>query len=276
MSPQWVSTDRFRQPKPNPKYQTKELGVWSVSAFLACVTILLFGWYLGSKIYAGGKIFPIQSGELFSAWYRWSNLPHRQIGLGDKCNYADVTMDARVEMDFTSHSYTMKNTFFASLFGPGPETLAAELVFRSRHEGDGRCWEISGSTGTIAVRLSQTLAPAAIAVHQSIQHQLSSRTVMAPRQLTIWAIDGGTTEGQPHANREHKPIDDFLVSGRSVPKDLQGQKVVNIMDFEFAKNSGVSSQVFLVPSSPRTNLIIVEVRDNWGGNRTCIQRIGVY
>lgn len=163
---------------------------------------------------------------------------------------------------------------FAALFAP--QQRAAELVFRNRHEGDGRCWEIDGVAGTIAVRLSELCTPTSIAVHQSIQHQLSPLAAMAPRRLAVWVLDGKTTEGYLAESRERKPIGDFLISGRTLPKDIRGRSVVKVMDFEFVQNSGVSAQVFGISSSPRTNLIIVEVKENWGGNRTSIQRIAVY
>ncbi|KAJ6567793.1 hypothetical protein B0H10DRAFT_1965251 [Mycena sp. CBHHK59/15] len=273
MSPQWISTDRFRRPRPKMQRQAWQLVLWTVSASLS-IAILLFSGYLGSHIYAVLFRLTVYSDLLVDRTSEWQNISTMQPELGHKHDYADITMGARVELAFTSRSYTSEETLFAALFAP--QQRAAELVFRSRHEGDGRCWEINGVTGTIAVRLSELLTPTAIVVHQSIQHQLSTRAVMAPRRLAVWTIVGGTAEDSLAESREHKPVGDFLVSGRTLPKDIRGRSVVKVMDFEFTRNSGVSAQVFPIPSSPRTNLMIVEVKENWGGNRTCIQRIAVY
>lgn len=197
-----------------------------------------------------------------------------------KRDYADITMGAEVVLAFTSRARTTeKDSLIPSLFGTGPQRRAAELVFRSRHEADGRCWEIDGGAGTIAVRLAEFLTPTVVAVHQSLQHQLSPRAIMAPRRLTVWAIDRGTVstnQGFRVESRERRPISDFLVPGRTVPNDLKGGSVVKVMDFEFSQQSGVPAQVFPVATSPKTDLIIVEVEENWGGERTCIQRIAVY
>ncbi|KAJ7621793.1 hypothetical protein DFH06DRAFT_1143529 [Mycena polygramma] len=250
--PQWVSTDQFRRPKPGKK-SGKMFRAWKPLPDL-------YQFNLRGK-------FDYASGKISRGW----NLLH-QSQLYRKFDYADTTTGAKVEMAFTSRSHTTEKTLFAGYFNP--QERAAKSVFRSRLEGDGQCWEITGVTGTIAVWLSQSLTPTAIAVHQSIQHQLSSRANMAPRHLAIWALDD--REGHKYEGRESKPISEFLVLGQKLPKQIANRRVVNVLDLEFSRNSGLSAQIFPITSSPRTNLIIVEVKGNWGGRRTCIQRIGVY
>ena len=254
--------------------QAWHLAFWTILVFLGITSLLFSGYYLHTYfhtvlfcliVYLSSGLTEFQSGKTSRPFN--PELTHRR-------DYADITMGACVELAFTSRSYTTEDALFSALFSP--QQRAAELVFRSRHEGDGRCWEIDGVTGTIAVRLPELLTPTAIVVHQSIQHQLSLRAAMAPRRLAVWAIDWGTIEGYLVESKERKPIGDFLIPGRTLPKDIRGRSVVNIMDFEFTRNSGVAAQVFPVPSSPQTNLIIVEVKENWGGNRTCIQRVAVY
>jgi hypothetical protein len=185
-------------------------------------------------------------------------------------------MGAEILLAFTSRAYiTERDSVIPAFYDAGPQRHAAELVFRTRLENDGRCWEIDGGTGTIAVRLSESLTPTEIVLYQSIQHQLSPRAIMAPRFLSVWAVTE-TNQGYPRESREHRPIKDFLVSGRAVPKDIRGSTVVKVMDFEFAQQAGVHAQVFHIATAPKTDIIVVEVRENWGGERTCIQRIAVY
>ncbi|KAJ7717428.1 hypothetical protein DFH07DRAFT_785175 [Mycena maculata] len=171
-----------------------------------------------------------------------------------KRDYADITMGAEV----------------VSMCDEPCLHLGEGFIFRSRLDNDGRCWEIDGGAGTITVRLSEFLVPTAIAVHQSIQHQLSPRANMAPRRLTVWAVDFGGSNQAESTDRERRLINDFLVSGRTAPKDIQGRSVVKVMDFEFSQQSGVPVQVFPVATSRNTDFIIleVEVKQNWGGERT--------
>ncbi|KAK7024120.1 hypothetical protein R3P38DRAFT_2779665 [Favolaschia claudopus] len=191
-----------------------------------------------------------------------------------KRDLADVTMGAEVVLALTSPASTEKASILRFADEKRRQRRAAELVFRGRHDNDSRCWEIEGRTGTIAVRLSEVSVPSLIAIYHSIHNASSPRADTTPRLVTVWALD--LAQDSPAMDPYRRPILDFIISGRSVPNDIKHQGVIKLLDFELAQRSRVPVQIFPVPVSLRTNLIIVQLRDNWGGERTCIHRIGVY
>ncbi|KAJ7026469.1 hypothetical protein C8F04DRAFT_1268112 [Mycena alexandri] len=259
MSTRWTSTDRFRRPRARPRVEPEAQRSF---LWILCIAALGIGLYAGNKFYRPGKLFGACLGRY---------LPGAVLSSSQR-NYADITMGAEVVLAFTTRSHiTEKDSLLPSFYNNGPQRRAAELVFKTRHEDDGRCWEIDGGIGTIAIRLSESIIPTAIAVHQSIQHQLSSRAISAPRTLAVWAVQEEILD-----ESTGRSIVDFLTTGSTVPKDLKGKQAVKLLDFEFVQAAGVATQMFPIATSHRTDLIIVEVQENWGGKRTCIQRITIY
>ncbi|KAJ7736337.1 hypothetical protein DFH07DRAFT_779684 [Mycena maculata] len=253
MHTHWVSTDRFRRPRPETKRKVWKPDLWKciLSAFIS-IAVVLFSMDLGHHMHQSGKTSLPQMLQLRRI---------SQTATYSKRDYADITMGAEVVLAFTSRAYIAERDSVVPFFWEtGPQLRAAQLVFRSRLDNDGRCWEIDGGAGTIAVRLSEFLVPTAVAVHQSIQHQLSPRANMAPRRLTVWAVDSEGSNQAESTGRERRLINDFLVSGRTAPKDIKGRSVLKLMDFEFSQQSGVPVQVFPVATSHKTDLIILEVR----------------
>lgn len=160
-------------------------------------------------------------------------------------------------------------------YGGSRHAEAAELVFRSRDPEDGRCWKFSGASGHIAIKLSESVNPRYLAIHQPIQHQLSDHaSAEAPRHLEVWGI--------PELQDRSMPVDDalerrtlklaqFQASGYGLPRFLhETDEVVQIGEFEFSARSGKVSQTFPLISQGALKAVIIDIRDNWGGDETCV------
>ncbi|KAF9006291.1 hypothetical protein BDZ89DRAFT_1144869 [Hymenopellis radicata] len=284
----WVSTDTPRASIQSARRRSvceKPFAIISgyLSIAVLATSVLLF--FAGASSLSISAVW--KSSRSLASWFSEADPPpatHRR-------DFAEITTGAQVVLALTSPSITVERVSWfrhhaLSLlsgcdFDGSRQLSSAQQVFRERDEYDGTCWMFAGKHGSIAVLLSESTSPTSIVLHQPIHHQLSERTAsQAARQVVVWGLPDPEQDQRapPEHNQNTSGLERFtaLGYGTSLPRSISREaQLIKLGEFEFAKNSGVSRQVFPMHTTHLVEMVVVEVMDNWGAERTCVHRISI-
>ncbi len=141
----------------------------------------------------------------------------------------------------------------------------------------GKCWEIEGSMGHLAVQLPDVVAVTDVSVDHVPPHLLSRADVgRAPKGITIWALVNDTTARRFPESRSPAL---FAANFRTPSPIRLTDRFVKLKEFAFDIHSSLHHQFFAVDPSAsdvQTSLVVVEINSNHGSNTTCLYYVGVY
>ena len=130
---------------------------------------------------------------------------------------------------------------------------------------EGDCWEFSGSTGQIGIRLSSPIWVTHCAVDSPAPSKLSSRNFARnPLNMTLWGLFDHVPDSIPQKT--------FSTHGHQARKSG-----VALVDIEYRPSEGKTHHTF---RSRRVHKaveeVVIEIQGNHGGSTTCIYWIAVY
>lgn len=141
----------------------------------------------------------------------------------------------------------------------------------------GKCWEIEGSMGHLAVQLPDVVAVTDVSVDHVPPHLLSRADVgRAPKGITIWALVNDTTARRFPESRSPAL---FAANFRTPSPIRLTDRFIKLKEFAFDIHSSLHHQFFAVDPSAsdvQTSLVVVEITSNHGSNTTCLYYVGVY
>jgi len=140
--------------------------------------------------------------------------------------------------------------------------------------GVGNCWAIDGKRGHIGVQLSESVRIMSISINHVAPWLISEAdSRRAPRRMVLW---GRVKDVSAVAVSDSCTSDCFSPSAVS-PRRLE--RFVRLADFVYDNTSDRRLQVFDVDHQHITNTfsaVVLQIRDNWGANSTCLYHFGVY
>lgn len=143
----------------------------------------------------------------------------------------------------------------------------------------GDCWEFTGETGQIGIRLSGAVQISDVTldhIHPSaIAQNLGKR---APREFALW----GLVRDQSRAVPSDLPLAASFLTTGNVPSSIGSTNhFTPLMEGQYDIAAPLLHQTFVLPdgNSARDNwydTLILRVNSNWGANTTCMYHFGVY
>ncbi|KAJ3000373.1 hypothetical protein NUW54_g6793 [Trametes sanguinea] len=138
------------------------------------------------------------------------------------------------------------------------------------------CWNFPGDHGQVAIRLSRKITPS----HVALDFNLSFGLVRAPRDIVLWGVVDGT--GNRLAYDIHlQHYRDRVSQLGPAPAHAPVYTFLPMASFQYDPLSPFALQTFSVERAVQASgmsfgLVVVEIRSNWGGNRTAVCRIRVH
>lgn len=204
-------------------------------------------------------------------------------GFQDLRNYASSGANATIISEFTSPTHGVpklspfdyfKHKFLST---PGPKVLIPPpFVILEDSIEDGDCWKIPGSTGQVGVRLPTPIVISHVSFDYISPIRLSPFAIAsAPKRMSLWALVDDAFESTELDSLIKHPITEFLVRGTLV--DTPGF-FVWLADFQYNISGSTTLQQFDINHDLpiRTQVVVLRVESNEGGNTTCIYWLGIH
>ncbi|KAJ8095836.1 hypothetical protein PM082_022729 [Marasmius tenuissimus] len=167
--------------------------------------------------------------------------------------------------------------FFRGYYPQYARIVPAPIVIDS-HVQAGRCWAFRGSAGHIGISLSQPILVTGITFHHPDHRELAPELLaQAPSTVRLWSLQTDT---------QGAGIDAIDVNTNShVSAKRFSLDVANREPGSFALLATLSydptspgQRVFYPVTGPRyiSSIVVLEVTENWGGDRTCLYRISIH
>ncbi|KAK1233201.1 SUN domain-containing protein 3 [Marasmius sp. AFHP31] len=135
----------------------------------------------------------------------------------------------------------------------------------------GRCWTFSGSTGHIGIALADPIVVTHVVLHHPDHRELSHGLLaQSPSQLTLWSLLPSNAASVGLLE---------VVSGKKFtsPKNQRSPgDFVHLGNFTYDATSEPQRTVFEVSSEFVSSLVVVEIAENRGSDRTCLYRISIH
>lgn len=142
----------------------------------------------------------------------------------------------------------------------------------------GECWEFQGDTGHVGIALPVRVQISEIAVNYISAALVSPQAIRrAPKNITLWGLMDGSNGGYVSGNPDQRSTLSFTQSNLLPP-------TAHTMDYFIALGS-INYNITALPllqTSPVSGhnltfkMIVVEVKENWGADTTCMYTFGVY
>ncbi|KAI9069635.1 hypothetical protein FKP32DRAFT_1559301 [Trametes sanguinea] len=158
--------------------------------------------------------------------------------------------------------------------GPAPEGALQSLDFRRPS-----CWSFPGNHGQLGIRLSRKVIPTYIALDMAYPNPTEGKS-HAPRHVIFWGVVDGDSN---HAKYEKVLYEnkDAVARYGTGPAQTLGYTFIVLADFEYDGTSPFPLQAYrvagpVVDAEMVFGVVVVEVRSNWGGERTAICGVRVH
>ena len=135
------------------------------------------------------------------------------------------------------------------------------------------CWAFSGPRGQLGIDLSERIHVHNVTIDH-IAQELAADIGQAPRIVAVW----GRIDGEKNIRKARVYMDAAL----STPlQKTDGAVYLPLLQFEYKLSSASHIQTFAIPEEIRSlqiahNVVIVQIKDNWGSSQTCLYRIRVH
>lgn len=145
----------------------------------------------------------------------------------------------------------------------------------------GDCWEFQGSQGHLAIRLPRPSKLTALSIHYFPFHELSPQgQLQAPRTIVLWGlVRSPKAELVSRFPESRQPSGAFLRRGHVLPDGIEpGDVFVPVANATFNVKLSLRKQIVDFENAAHFlfDVIVVEVKDNWGGDSTCMYHVGVH
>ncbi|KAI6018424.1 hypothetical protein EDC04DRAFT_2576245 [Pisolithus marmoratus] len=147
---------------------------------------------------------------------------------------------------------------------------------------EGACWHLPDWLRQIAVAFRDVVCVTHVMVDH-IPAGLINVTDIAPRKLLLWGmVDGEDNLAKYHSLRNSATgtLCELLTAHRA-PALSRGMPFLPLVSFDYNIHATNHTQVFLI-LDPVTatgmdfSMVVLEILDNWGGEMTCLYRVGIY
>ncbi|KAI9057379.1 hypothetical protein FKP32DRAFT_1554420, partial [Trametes sanguinea] len=162
----------------------------------------------------------------------------------------------------------------SSSIGPAAQSIPDNVL---RGDLDGGCWSFAGNQGQLGIRLSQKINPTHVAVDMLTTYAFDPR---APRDIIVWGIvDGGANRLIFDADlRQYREAIAHYGAG---PAQTLGYDFLPLAYFQYNATAAFPLQTFhiaspVIASSMTFGVVVVEFRNNWGGDVTHVCRLRVH
>ena len=145
----------------------------------------------------------------------------------------------------------------------------------------GECWNISGTTAQLGIKL----AHGASLTHVTIDHipkEIAMDIGCAPRSMLLW----GAIDGRENRLKLEEAIKNHNFS---VPASLGRSQPLLRLNFDFALLASIEYDIsspsniqtfaleqYAVQSGVHIGVVVLEILDNWGGERTFLYRVRIH
>lgn len=145
----------------------------------------------------------------------------------------------------------------------------------------GHCWEVSGTSLQLGIRLPKMLRPSHISIDH-IPRELAIESGRAPRLVRLWgAVDGPSNAQLSRDVIEQRHATSSVISNATGPRMTGGQTYLLLAGAEYDIHGPSRTQTFpvypdIVASKVDFGVVVVEVASNWGSNTTCLYRVRIH
>ncbi|KAI6006110.1 hypothetical protein EDD15DRAFT_2127878, partial [Pisolithus albus] len=147
---------------------------------------------------------------------------------------------------------------------------------------EGSCWRLPGRLGQIAIAFRDIVRVTHIMVDH-IPVGLTNATESAPRKLLLW----GMVDGKDNLVKYHSLRNSAtgtlreLLTARTAPGLSRGMPFIPLVRFDYNIHATNHTQLFPILDSVAATgmdfgIVVLEILDNWGGELTCLYRVGIY
>lgn len=155
--------------------------------------------------------------------------------------------------------------------GFGVGSKAEEALSPDMHAG--KCWPFNGQEGQLGVALAQRIYVEEITVHHISPKAAVYDIASAPKEMEVW----GKVEGAENAEKVAR-------WRQSNPDDADTKVVgtfIRLSAFSYDITIGKEAQTFPVDEAVADlevdfGIVLLQVLSNWGGEYTCLYRLGVH
>lgn len=204
------------------------------------------------------------------------------LGLNLKAG-RDLTLhgaEAHVVPELTTLSQPQVGIWFRT-----PSAAWDELSYLNIFEDPpalGHCWRFPGSRGHVAIQLEKPSNISAITVGYPLRENLSPGMVLqAPKLFRVWGVPAQEVGSHCVFPDNRQQLLSRFAGSRSVKKPLSGRSIAyQLIEFQYDIHRPRLRQKFPIREGACSTfpivVIVVEVMENWGGETTCVYRVGVH
>ncbi|KAK0468706.1 hypothetical protein IW261DRAFT_1426216 [Armillaria novae-zelandiae] len=198
-------------------------------------------------------------------------------------DHALLSNGAKVIAELTSITYLLdrlplSSRIKLSMFGTDPclACIASpKVIFRENEE---HCWSFKGNHGHVSIKLLNRIHPTHFVAHGPPPLLPSSDDVckQSPRHIVLWGrIKESDTRSGNYTQSDLTLANRFHSSSRRIPQSLSMAWFLKLATYEYPFNDPSSFQDVSLSSNISIGALTIEVTDNWGGNVTCLHRMGI-
>lgn len=198
-------------------------------------------------------------------------------------DHALLSNGAKVIAELTSVTYLLDRLPLSSriklnVFGTDPRLAriaSPKVVFRENEE---RCWSFKGNHGHVSIKLSNRIRPAHFVAHgpPSLLPLSDHARKQFPRHIVLWGwIKESDTRSGNYTQSDLTLANRFHSSSRHIPQSLSMAWFLKLATYEYPFDDPSSIQDVSLSSNISIDALTIEVTDNWGGDVTCLHRMGI-
>ncbi|KAK7433607.1 Secreted beta-glucosidase sun1 [Stygiomarasmius scandens] len=142
----------------------------------------------------------------------------------------------------------------------------------------GHCWSFTGPKGHIGIQLVVPVALTQITIYYPNAKQvLSSELRQAPQDIVVWALAQKETLSELGGDLVTRPANEFTQNTPTSLPAIQGGIMVALGNVTYRPEEG-KRQSFALDKllSLKSNVVVIEVTSNCGGDKTCLYRVAVH
>ncbi|KAF7732349.1 hypothetical protein EC973_005245 [Apophysomyces ossiformis] len=183
-------------------------------------------------------------------------------------DFALASRGARIIPSLTSPTYTVYPRHYwmrgiSKLTGFGRRTAASPWTALTPNMQAGECWAMDGTSGTLAIELSQPLAIQQITI-EHLTRQMAINLSSAPKDIEVWGL---------------KRVPGGLFRRTNRPWETKDPNAVFLGSFRYDIKRSTPIQTFDLDTKDYVifRAVLIRVVSNWGNDAyTCLYRVRVH
>ncbi|KAK0430342.1 hypothetical protein EV421DRAFT_1913008 [Armillaria borealis] len=198
-------------------------------------------------------------------------------------DHALLSNGAKVIAELTSVTYMLdrlplSSKIKLSMFGTDPclaHIASPKVVFRENEEC---CWSFKGNHGHVSIKLSDRIHPTHFVAHgpPPLLPLSDDACKQFPCHIVLWGrIKENHTRSGNYAQSDLTLANRFHSSSRRIPQSLSMAQFLKLATYEYPFDDPSSIQDVSLSLNVSIDALTIEVTDNWGGDVTCLHRMGI-